>query len=107
MIVLMLYMYVVCVAGPGCKCYGLRRQQKCGDLVTLTARAASHNNNKCSSSTKVGGDRHLLVLLMLCGFNVAQNDILELTNVLWTFKNCNKVGKYVDDPEATTVLVPW
>ena len=106
MIVTMLYMYVVCVAGPGCKCYGLRRQQKCGDLVTLTARAASHNNNNCSSSTKVGGDRHLLVLLMLCGFNVAQNDILELTNVLWTFKNCNKVGKYADDPEATTVRVP-
>ena len=53
-----------------------------------------------------GGDRHLLVLLMLCGFNVAQNDILELTNVLWTFKNCNKVGKYVDDPEATTVIEP-
>ena len=99
MIVLMLYMYVVCVAGPGCKCYGLRRQQKCGDLVSLTARAAaSHNNNNCNDSTKVGGDRHLLVLLMLCGFNVAQNDILELTNVLWTFKTCNKVAQNVDEP---------
>lgn len=43
---------------------------------------------------------------MLCGFNVAQNDILELTNVLWTFKNCNKVAQNVDDPEATTVIVP-